>query len=127
MENKLSAQSIYFCLPGEESHVLSILLHDEEFETQLWKDACRKFFDVETEAGSRTEDEARKSVLMLNEKLMALENGNELSDLLFACESKLSDEGMAFASEMFIRGLVYGFAYLGQALHDRMNQTNKLS
>lgn len=126
MENKLLTQSIYYCLPGEESHVLSILLHDEEFERQLWEDACRKF-DVETEAGSRAEREANKSVLMLNEKLMALEKGKELSDLLFACESRLSDEGMAFASEMFIRGLIYGFVYLGQALHDRINQTNKLS
>lgn len=126
MENKLLAQSIYYCLPGDESHILSILLHDEEFKRQLWVDACDKL-DVTTEVRASADDEANKSFLALYEKLMMLENREELSDLLLDCESRTSDAGMIFAREMFVRGLVYGFAHLGQALHDRMNRTNKAS
>jgi len=50
------------------------------------------------------------------------ESGEVLEAELLECVSRWDDVGMEFAGQMFIKGLVYGFAYLGEA----MSANNKM-
>jgi len=43
VENKSLARSMYYCIPGTESNIVSMLSCDEEFVRRLWVDACKKW------------------------------------------------------------------------------------